>query len=315
MILQKKFAFSPEQGLTCINRDEVNEYIKKKAEEFKDYDIYMSKQKKLELLEDILEMYKKDIEDIEIDMSEMDEIVYSDKVNPQLVIQYYDFIWILGTIIYNVFDYDKNALHHTEDGINGPIDMGKMIWQAYNELHNVKVNNEEAAYGATLICVTVLESELKAKFKNLIIQEKLAIIDDKASKGDYILSDMQKDLIKFLRHDANAKKYNAVYATTQAAYDLFEDLNIWDASHKQEEKNLILNRVTLNQLLGMKIFLNKVEPAFFKVMQILFKNENLNLRNDIAHGGFGYQNYYHPSATSILYFMSTFVFYDEYISE
>ena len=85
-----------------------------------------------------------------------------------------------------------------------------------------------------------------------------------------------------------------------------------DTSNKDQE-NLLLNNTTLNQLLDYSIFSNKVEPTFLKIMKLLFQRKKLNLRNDIAHGAFGYKNYYHISATSVLYFMSTFVIKDEYL--
>ena len=257
-------------------------------------------------------MYNEDIQNPQIDMSEMSNIVYSDKVNIKQMIQYFDLVWILGSIAFNIFDYGNNALNHTEDGMNGPINMGEMVWQAYNQLHIAKINGEKTAYGATLIFTTVLESELKKKFKILFIQDKLAEVDNIVSQGTYSLSEDEKKLIKYLRQDENAKEFNAVYATTQAAYELFKNVGVLETAN-QDQKNILLNKTTLNQLLGYSFFANKVEPAFLAIMKLLFQTGNLNLRNDIAHGGFGYKNYYHTSATGLLYFMSTFVFNDEYL--
>lgn len=312
MVLQKSFKCTPENGLICVNTDDVSNYIQNKVELFRNYENYTSKQKKIELLEEVLQMYNEDIQNPQIDMSEMRNIVYSDKVNIKQMIQYFDLVWILGSIAFNIFDYGNNALNHTEDGMNGPINMGKMVWQAYNQLHIAKINGEKAAYGATLIFTTVLESELKKKFKILFIQDKLAEVDNIVSQGTYSLSEDEKELIKYLRQDENAKEFNAVYAMTQAAYELFKNVGVLDTAN-QDQKNILLNKTTLNQLLGYSFFANKVEPAFLAIMKLLFQTGNLNLRNDIAHGGFGYKNYYHTSATGLLYFMSTFVFNDEYL--
>lgn len=95
-------------------------------------------------------------------------------------------------------------------------------------------------------------------------------------------------------------------------YELFKNVGVLETAN-QDQKNILLNKTTLNQLLGYSFFANKVEPAFLAIMKLLFQTGNLNLRNDIAHGGFGYKNYYHTSATGLLYFMSTFVFNDEYL--
>ena len=312
MVLQKSFKCTPENGLICVNTDDVSTYIQNKVELFRNYENYTSKQKKIELLEEILQMYNEDIQNPQIDMSEMSNIVYSDKVNIKQMIQYFDLVWILGSIAFNIFDYGNNALNHTEDGMNGPINMGEMVWQAYNQLHIAKINGEKTAYGATLIFTTVLESELKKKFKILFIQDKLAEVDNIVSQGTYSLLEDEKELIKYLRQDENAKEFNAVYATTQAAYELFKNVGVLETAN-QDQKNILLNKTTLNQLLGYSFFANKVEPAFLAIMKLLFQTGNLNLRNDIAHGGFGYKNYYHTSATGLLYFMSTFVFNDEYL--
>ena len=312
MVLQKSFKCTPENGLICVNTDDVSNYIQNKVELFRNYENYTSKQKKIELLEEVLQMYNEDIQNPQIDMSEMSNIVYSDKVNIKQMIQYFDLVWILGSIAFNIFDYGNNALNHTEDGMNGPINMGAMVWQAYNQLHIAKINGEKTAYGATLIFTTVLESELKKKFKILFIQDKLAEVDNIVSQGTYSLSEDEKELIKYLRQDENAKEFNAVYATTQAAYELFKNVGVLETAN-QDQKNILLNKTTLNQLLGYSFFANKVEPAFLAIMKLLFQTGNLNLRNDIAHGGFGYKNYYHTSATGLLYFMSTFVFNDEYL--
>lgn len=312
MVLQKNFKITPNEGLVCENMDDVSSYIGEKIELFRDYGNYTSKQKKIELLEEILKMYNEDVLNPQIDMSAMTNVVYSDKADTRLMIQYYDMVWILGTIIFNVFDYGENAVNHFEDGINGPINMSEMLWQAYSQLHAVKMNGENAAYGATLIFTTVLESELKRKFKDRFIQDKLSEVDNIVRQGGYSLTEEEKELMKFLRHDEHAKTYNSVYATTYAAYDLFVSVGVVDASNN-DQKNLLLNKTTLNQLLGYSFFVSKVEPAFLETMRLLFQTGNLNLRNDIAHGGFGYKNYYHTSATSLLFFMATLVITDEYL--
>lgn len=315
MILEKHFSFEPVLGLKCTNIEDVQNYIEGKISEFRLYENYTSKQKRLGLLDEILNMYDEDIQNPDVDLSPMNGYLYYDKVNVERMLQYYDFIFIFGSIILNCFDFDKNAINHTEDGINGPIDMGKMFFEAYCELKNrrqaeVITKQSQHAFGATLMFATILESELKRKFKSLFISEKLADLYSIIAAGNFTPNADQIELIKCLQQDPNAKQYNAVYGTTQAAYDLFFSAGVCQSG---EEKNLLLNKTTLNQLLGYSFFQTKVEDSFLKMMQNLFGTGNLNLRNDIAHGGFGYQNYYHLAATSVLFMMATIVIQDEYL--
>lgn len=58
---------------------------------------------KIELLDEILQMYDEDVQNPQVDMSAMRHIVYSDKADMRLRIQYFDLIWILGLIIYNLY--------------------------------------------------------------------------------------------------------------------------------------------------------------------------------------------------------------------
>ena len=105
MVLQKSFKCTPENGLICVNTDDVSNYIQNKVELFRNYENYTSKQKKIELLEEVLQMYNEDIQNPQIDMSEMSNIVYSDKVNIKQMKRIQK-TWILsGNIkkIYNVF--------------------------------------------------------------------------------------------------------------------------------------------------------------------------------------------------------------------
>ncbi len=81
MVLQKSFRFTPNDGLICVNLNDVSSYIEEKMEMFRDYNNYTSKQKKIELLAEILKMYNEDIQNPQIDMSAMNNMVYSDKLD------------------------------------------------------------------------------------------------------------------------------------------------------------------------------------------------------------------------------------------
>lgn len=80
--------------------------------------------------------------------------------------------------------------------------------------------------------------------------------------------------------------------------------------NKKTEQNLILNKITLNQMIQSDSFSTKAEPVFLVMMKLLFGTKTLNLRNNIAHAGLEYQNYYHVSAAAMLYLILTAVVND-----
>ena len=55
LILQKNFKVTPAQGLVCVNIEDVSNYIEEKVNVFRDYNNYISKQEKLNLLGEILQ--------------------------------------------------------------------------------------------------------------------------------------------------------------------------------------------------------------------------------------------------------------------
>ncbi|MCD7837128.1 MAG: hypothetical protein LUG83_10925 [Lachnospiraceae bacterium] len=308
MILQKHFKFDTDKGLVCENFADVEHYIEAKIIILQNYENYSNKDVRLGLLQEILNMYAEDIVAPDIDMSAMSNCVYSDKMNFNQMLMYFDFIMILGSIEYNVFDYDKNKIKYVEDGVNGPISTANMFASGYDELYNAKKERKKAAYGATLIFVTTLESELRRKFKSRFIKRKTIEIEQRITDGAFSPTREQRDLLACLEQKETAKVYNRVYATSEAAYELFSLAGVIDIPG--EQKNLLQNKTTLNQLLGYTIFSSEVEASFLETMKVLFKTGNLNLRNDMAHGGFGYKNYYHLTVTSMLYFLCGIVIDD-----
>lgn len=107
MILEKHFRFEKDKGLICTNANDVSTYISKKIDEMRVYETYVSKTKRLGLLKEILDMYDEDVTSPDVDMSSVSHILFQDKCDVVSMIQYYDFIYILGSIIYNCFDFEK----------------------------------------------------------------------------------------------------------------------------------------------------------------------------------------------------------------
>ena len=301
MILEKHFKFYEDSRCRALNISDVEEYVRKKMIHFQNYNNWSSKREHISLFQEILDMVNEDERYIDIDTSDIYEILYSDKFDKRKFIMYYDLVFILGSIAYNVFDYEKNALKKTEDGQHGAINLASMITYGYEELASAKKEQKNASYGATLVFTTVLETELKRKAKHMLQCELANAVEKKIQLGSFVTSSEDSNLLDCLQ--GRKEKYDPVYATTFAADNLFARAEVYDAQFESEQKSLILNKTTLNQLLQSNFIGQKAEPVFLEIMKLLFGTGNLNLRNDIAHGGFGYQNYYHTSASALLYLL------------
>ncbi len=301
MILEKHFVFDPVTGCIPTNLPDISAYVQAKVDHFKDYNNWTSKNEHIALYQELLKMVSEDIAAPDIDISPISHLLYYDKFNATKFIMYFDLVLILGSITYNVFDYGGNAFNHAENGQHGAIDKVDMITRGYAELVEAKKENAKTAYGSTLIFTTILEAELKSKFKGIVIDELVAAIETKIQNGSYVPSSDDNVLIDCLK--GNRTDYNSVYVLTEAADQLFIKADVYDPQNKSEQENLVLNKTTLNQLLQSNIFAAKAEPPFLQMMKLLFGTGNLNLRNDIAHGGFGYQNYYHTSGAALLYLL------------
>lgn len=314
MILKKKFKYDVSQGFVVDNFNDVRDYINEKVKIFKLYENWVSKDAILDLIKEINNMYDEDITNLDIDETNTHLILYSENYVKENLIQYYDYIYILGTIIYNVFDYDKNALALACDGENGPINMADMVAQGYSQLVLAKKENKNA-YGASLIFATIIESELKRKFKYTILEELTNKVEQKIRNNEYTPSEDEKTLIKCLKDEEDAPKYDPIFAKGKGASGLFQFANVYDADSTvaKDQKELIENKTTLNKLLKYSMLESRVNQDFLKMMRLLFGTSNLNLRNDMAHGVLGYRNYYHISATSLLYFVSNIIINDYHL--
>ena len=311
MILEKHFVFMPDTGIQAKNFDDIKTYIQTKITHFQDYHNWTSKNEHISLYQEILDMVAEDILAPDVDTSPISHLLYFDKLDIDKCIKYYDVVYILGTIAYNVFDYDKNALNHTEDGQHGAINLADMVYRGYKDLVAIKKINGYAAYEPILIFTTVIEAELKRKFKKIIIDELVAAVELKIQNGTYVPSIEDTTLIDCLK--GNRTDHNSIYVLTEGADSLFKQANVYDPHRISEQENLILNKTTLNQLLRSNIFATKAESSFLQIMQLLFGTNDLNLRNNIAHGGFTYQNYHHTSVAGLLYLLLVAVTNDFWI--
>ena len=306
MILEKFFCFTKDQGCIISNSADVETYIKEKVNHFKKHNNWASKKEHMDLYDEILNMINEDLQHPTIDTAPVSNIKFYDKYDTNELIIFYDLVYILGRIIYEAFDYGENALHHIENGRYGPINLGDMLECGYKEFVNTKRNKKSyVSYGSTLIFVIIIEAEIKSKIKNILLQE---LVKKTIRNGINSFSAEELDLVNCLTQ--NKDDFNYLYVTTQGADSLFEKYNIYDTQEKNEQKKIILNNITLNQLIQSKIFNNLAEPTFFKIMKLLYGNADLKFRNDILHGLPSYKNYYSIYGTGLLYFIVTDILND-----
>ena len=169
MFLVKKFKFTMERGLELVNKEELNSYIEEKIQHFSKYENYSSKEERLKLLDEIVQMCDYDKNNAIFDYTALPSFEgfnIADK-EPHMI-YYFNLAFILGGIFLNVFDKEKNRIARVEDGISGAINTRSMFLRAYDELIRCKNDNLKPAYGATLIFATLIEKE-----KNISAQPRI----------------------------------------------------------------------------------------------------------------------------------------------
>lgn len=317
----KTFGFGRDKGLYLKNCGECFAYIDEKIKHFSEYKNFSSKKEWIDLFQEILEIIEFDLETAIFDFSEVNNIVgFSDRERKKQMVLYYDIVYVLGTICYNVFDVGDNRLSLVEGGGKAAINTGEMLKAAYYELHSIKQkNSQQPAYGATLILATLFESEIKLKFKNISARECLKKIQLKMSQGE--VADMTKSDIELLNYlnsnyyinfdNVVTSKYDNIVATTNLMVDLFEKNNCMGLI--DNSKRLFLNKMTLNEMLNNKYFKSICVEPFYRIVCYLFNVEHLNLRNNLAHCNYTYMNYYLISVTALLYILHYMVVHDYYI--
>lgn len=304
MILEKHFTFETT-GLQCTNQSDVESYIQDKVNHFSSYNNWSSKAERLALIKEINTMFDEDEDEhiIDIDLSGVSSILFYDKINKANVIMFYDYLYILGTISWAVFDRPGIRLVNAENGIHGAVNTADLFNRAYNEMVYSKINGASQYVAApVLILATLVESQSKLKFKEYYLQKKLDEVDLLIQAGTVNPSQDDTILIDCLRH--RRRDYNSVYVETDGVIELLSRFGVCIDS---EAKKLLNNTITLNQLVQYAEFRNEVEPEFIIALERIFGTSNLNLRNDAAHGGYGYRNYFYAGVAGTLYYLLTMI--------
>ena len=223
----------------------------------------------------------------------------------EIMLMYYDIIFIMGTIFLNIFDRPLNRLDHVEDGLNGPVSTATMFITAYNELVLCKADHK-VPYGSNLIFATLLENALKAVVKFACSREWLTALNQAIQSGTLVLKPDEDDLFAFLLQNYELTKtpcgvmFDSVVATTTAFYNLLIKYEVLATTDKEAEK-LLLNKFTLNPFLNSTICQSKIEAPYLQLVKLLFGVGNLNLRNNLAHCNYGYLNYHTICVAALLY--------------
>jgi len=215
----------------------------------------------------------------------------------------YNFSNILGAIYKKLFRLETHKLKLVKDGHNGPISTHDMLQSAIGELENL-YDGDKPAYGATLILTTLLEENLRTSIKVLLIKDTLTEMKKRIDKGIINLNDFENKLFLYLHNQyflrrATDIKFDGIEASTRLSYKLFRKYKLINSS--DEIKNIFMNRIVFNQLISSKIFSEKIDERYINVLEILFKVNKLNIRNNLAHCGFTYVNYYNYNVAMLLY--------------
>lgn len=307
----KQFTFDIPNGLKLDDTTKRDEYIRFRINHFSEYSNYSNKEELLKLLNEISDMCDYDKATAKFDFSNISTVVgFNQSGKKDEMIYFYNLVIILGGVFLNVFDLPKNRLHHTEDGISGPICTSQMIVRAYNEL--VLCKNKEglpAAYGATLIFATLFEKELKAHVKIHYAKKFLNELLLKKQQGQVTLTEDELNLFDFLQFNyemipnrTTNTVFDGVNATTVMLYDLLYKYGVIKKSDK-DIKLMFLNKLTLTSFIRSSLFKNISDTRFVKIVEILFDSDYLNLRNNLAHCNFTYTNYYSLNLTALLHIL------------
>lgn len=309
MSFVKHFGFTIENGLTLLDIEERDKFLREKVAHFSKYTNFSNKDEMLGLLGDIVNMIKYDIATSDFDFVDVDKVTgFNPQEKKEHMIYFYDLCIMLGTVYFNVFDKKDNRLVSVEEGTTLPFSTRDMFVNAYNEFLIAKQKNVKNAYGATLIFATLLEHDLKLRVKMIYTEKLLNELYNKISCGLVSLSEEDKDLYLNLRYkngldsvDNSTKIYNNLRASSSLAYELFEK-NAVISEDKKFYMGLFGERpFTLNELIISQKFKDIVDTRFWEIIDTMFAPSKMNLRNNLAHCNFGYENYYHINITALIY--------------
>lgn len=302
----KNFIITPDNGLMLINTADRDAYLHDKINHFAIHANYISKSERLRLIQEILDMYNTDCTTATFDTSDISGFhLFNINDHREIMLMYYDIIFIMGTIFLNVFDRPLNRLDHVEDGLNGPVSTATMFLAAYNELVFCKADNK-VPYGSNLIFATLLENDLKTVVKIAYSRECLTALNQVINIEALILTPDEADLLAFLINYYELSTtpcgvmFDGIVATTTAFYNLLVKYAIIVPTD-MEAKKLLLNKFTLNPFLNSPICKSKIDASFLQLIKLLFDTDKLNLRNNLAHCNYGYLNYHTICVASLLY--------------
>lgn len=186
MILEKHFSFNPAKGLEATNQPDMDAFIRGKAKHFSDCKNWLSKTERLALLDEINRMFDEDEQNIDVDLSKLAPTLYSDKIEKRNAIMYFDYLYVLGAISWDVFDRPGNRLVDVQNGIHGAVSTADIMCVAYNDMITHKRTGDIVFVpSAALILATLVESQCKIKFREYYTQNKLDELEAIINAGTY----------------------------------------------------------------------------------------------------------------------------------
>lgn len=319
-----------ENGLSGLGMDDVSknlnhEFIKDKIEYFKDYNNYSSKKELLNLFNEIKEKIEDDDNNAIFEFNGLENVLGDINQAKRLTILNYHLGKTLGYIFLNVFDYEKNRMKKLEDGFVGAISLCEVLAYGITEFlrkkeQAVQEQKPTHAYGANFIFISVFEEELKLHIERYYSKKYLLDLMKKINDGSVVLNDEEDKLFDYLCNRVEITtsrryeiQYDSIYATGKKQYDLLNKYT--DIANESSIEKLYSGSETLNKLRTKTYFTNIVDDRFTNILIYLFANNNLNLRNNLAHGNLPYFDYHDLGYTAILYVLIIMVSNDHFLKD
>lgn len=287
----------PETGIEIINQSECESYARAKISYYSNHAVWSSKDERLSLLKEINDMFDEDIINPDVDLSGA-TLLYENETDKIDVIRYYDYLYILGSISLALCDSEASKASVFEVVPNAAVDSCRLFEIAYSDILSKWKNKKPNAPVAVLLLVTILESQLRMRFKEFSLQKMLDEVENKIRDGSFSPSSDDLVLMDCLRH--RRRDYERVYVESKAAIGLFKKAGI---TLDECTKKLFENTITLNHLIQYQEFREAVDIRFLTAMREIFGTKKLNLRNDATHEGTGHRNYYSICVAGTLFYL------------
>ena len=291
----------------------LNTFIQTQISIFKVYENYVDKDQWFNLFDQIYSRIDDDLSNAVFDFQGLEHVIHNIEQTKKSIILYYNIGYVLGTIVFNVFDEPNNRLVGITEGFEGAVTPRELLKYGYLELVQHKRNNDSSpAFGASFVFSSLIEEELKTHIKRFYAAKYLKELQDKIKNNLVVLATDEDELFDYLCYNYEIcsqrrfqKEFDSIYANGTKQFELLN--NYTDITNYPHINKLFDRSVTLNQLRTESYFESVVDDRFKKMLLYIFGTGNLNLRNNFAHANLTYVNYHYLGFTSVLFLLTHFI--------